>query len=97
VSRSGGELWIQAGHMHCRVPLPEVVHPGFLLECWFLLAPPVHSALFDTSHRFVGLVDYTETDGLTMAIPSDYRMPMPKWPGRRQGSPLRAAMESATR
>jgi hypothetical protein len=80
VSRGGGELRIQAGHMHRRVVFPKVVHPGFLLECRFPSPPSVHSALFDVSHNFVGFVEYTEADGLAMVIPSDYRMPMPPLP-----------------
>lgn len=87
VSRSGGELRIQAGHLHRRVVFPKVVHPGFLLECRFPSPPPVHSALFDASHCFVGLVDYTEADGLTMVIPSDYRMPLPAWPTKAVDQP----------
>jgi hypothetical protein len=79
VSRSGDELRIQAGHMHRRLVCPEIVHPGFLFECRFPSPPPVHSALFDAAHRFVGFVDYTEADGLAMGIPSDYRMPTPDW------------------
>jgi NAD-dependent protein deacetylase/lipoamidase len=79
VSRSGGELRIQAGHFHRRVEYPKIVYPGFLFECRFPSPPPVHSALFDTALRFVGLVDHTEPDGLAMAVPSDYRMPMPNW------------------
>lgn len=85
VSRSGGELRIQAGHLHRRVVFPKLVEPGFLLECRFPSPPPVHSALFDTEHHFVGFVDYTDADGLAMAIPSDYRMPLPAWPKMAAG------------